>query len=561
MRITIGNKILGGFLVVLILLAIGSGISINRISFTDQSYKQLIGDNVKSAMMAKDLQALYLNQANAVKSYLLTGSNDYLVQYKKDLQKANDTINLMLKAYKSKDDLEIIKQLGAFQKRYDEIVMKEVALKKEGDEVGYSNVMNTSGKTISNVFQKKIEVLDKRQEKLTFTGMQETSNTVDNTKTIVLYIGIVSVLIGIAIAIFLSRSISRPIKLAADAMHKIADGNLQIDSLKVKNKDEVGELINSYNKMVQDLRVVVGEVQEVSSSVASSSEELAASSQESTSASEQVSRMTQDSAEGTEQQLLQYKELSISVREMNDGIQQIAENSEEMLLLTEKTSTLTQKGEQFIDHVVGQMNQIQQTVSKASSSIHSLRERSNEISQIIEIITGVAEQTNLLALNAAIEAARAGEHGKGFAVVAEEVRKLAEESKRSAGQITKMIHHIQIETNHSVQMMDDENLQVEEGLKETEEANHAFKLISHAMGEVTKKVVEVSASVQQMIAVSNQIIEAINVAQKITEKSAFNSQESAAATQEQFAAMEEVAVIGAISFQNGRRSSNQYFEV
>ena len=106
----------------------------------------------------------------------------------------------------------------------------------------------------------------------------------------------------------------------------------------MKNHDEVGDLINGINTMNQDLREVVGRIHESSSSVASSSEELAASAEESTSASEHVSRMTQDSAEGIEQQLLQYEELCSSISEMNDGIHQIAENSEEMLQLAEKTA-------------------------------------------------------------------------------------------------------------------------------------------------------------------------------------------------------------------------------
>ena len=264
--------------------------------------------------------------------------------------------------------------------------------------------------------------------------------------------------------------------------------------------------------------------------------------------------MTQSSAEGNELQMQQYKELIQSVSEMNVGMHQIAENSEIMLKVTENTGTLTQKGEAFIEHVVGQMNLIQSSVSKASHSIHSLSERSNEISEIIEIITGVAEQTNLLALNAAIEAARAGEHGKGFAVVADEVKKLAEASKRSAGQITEMINHIQMETNESVQMMAEESRQVVEGLKETEEANQAFRLISQSMKEVSDKVVEVSSSVEQMMAASNQILENVRKIKAISEKNAENSQESAAATEEQYAALEEVAVFCTVFIPNGRKS-------
>ena len=541
MRLTIGKKLLGGFSVILILLVIGSVVSNNKISVTDESYKQLIDENVGNAMLAKELENFYLNQSSAIQKYLLTGDEGYLAQYEESLQKANGTINQLMKADFSERDQKIIKQLAAFQVRYDEIVKKEIAFKKDGNEVGYKNLLSTSGKTISNVFQGKIEALVKGQGQLMQNGSEEVSVSVESTKEFVIYLGIFSILLGVVLAIIISRSISKPVRLAADAIQKVSQGDLRIESLKVKNKDEVGDLVQSFNTMVQDLREVVGKIHGSSSDVAASSGELAASAEESTAASEQVSKMTQSSAEGNEQQMQQYKELTDSVSEMNVGMHQIATNSEVMLKLTENTGSLTKKGEEFIEHVVGQMNLIQSSVSKASHSIYSLSERSNEISEIIEIITGVAEQTNLLALNAAIEAARAGEHGKGFAVVADEVKKLAEESKRSAGQITEMINQIQMETKDSVQMMDEESRQVVQGLKETDEANQAFRLISQSMKEVSDKVVEVSASVEQMMAASNQILENVTKLKLISEKNAENSQESAAATQEQFAALEEVA--------------------
>lgn len=541
MRFTIRKKLLVGFLGILVLLAIGSGISIDRISFTDESYKQLIVENVENAMFAKDLNMLYLNQTSSIKSYLLTGNEDYIAQYQNDYQIATETLTKMQEAFKTEKDKQIVKQLADLQLQFNDFVNQSMSLKKEENTALYTELLNSTEASISSSFQENISALDKGQEQLVFGGIEYLNGAVAKTKVFVIVIGVISILIGLTVAIVLSRAISKPIILASTNIQKVAEGDLSMKPQKVHSNDEVGDLVNSFNIMVKDLQEMVGKINESSTSVAASSEELAASAEECTSASEQISRMTQNSTEGHEQQLIQFNELTTSITEMNTGIEQVAKRSEEMFKLTENTSSLTHIGEKFIDHVVGQMKLIQNSVSKASNSINSLRDRSNEISQIIGIITDVAEQTNLLALNAAIEAARAGEHGKGFAVVAEEVRKLAEESKRSASQITDMINHIQAETNESVQMMAEENRQVMQGLKETDDANEAFKSISRAMIDVSIKVEEVSAAVQNMIMVSKQILNAVTMVKEITEKNAENSQESAAATEEQHAALEEVA--------------------
>ena len=164
-----------------------------------------------------------------------------------------------------KETKNIISQLAAFQLRYDEIVKKEVAFKKEGNAVGYTNLLNTSGKTISNVFQAKIEALVKGQKQYMQTGSKEVSETVANTKHFVIYLGVFSILVGVILAIIISRSISKPVRHAADAIQKVAKGDLSIEPLKVKNKDEVGDLVQSFNTMVQDLRAVVGKIHESSS--------------------------------------------------------------------------------------------------------------------------------------------------------------------------------------------------------------------------------------------------------------------------------------------------------
>ncbi|MCM0759498.1 methyl-accepting chemotaxis protein [Sporomusa sphaeroides DSM 2875] len=130
------------------------------------------------------------------------------------------------------------------------------------------------------------------------------------------------------------------------------------------------------------------------------------------------------------------------VEQISDGISEVAANSDYVSSNSGQAADKAQEGNTAVDKAVSQMIHIEQTVNNSSQVVAKLGERSKEIGQIVDTISGIAGQTNLLALNAAIETARAGEQGKGFAVVAEEVRNLAEQSQTAAKQIAALINEI-----------------------------------------------------------------------------------------------------------------------
>lgn len=257
MELTIGKKLLGGFLFVLLLLVIESAVSNSLISSTEESYKQLIDENIENVLLANGLEGDYLKQSEAVKNYLLTGDTIYLSDYEEYGQKVDKTINHMLKTYKTAEDQEVIQQLGAFQLRYEELVNKAIAFKKDGNEVGYNNLLSTSAKTITNVFQGKIEALVKGQEELVQQGRVEVTDSVGRTKETVIYLGIMSCLIGTALAIVISRSISRPLHILAQYTEKVITpkGKFNSEFPKIKsNIYEVKQLYQSIDLAFQEIK-------------------------------------------------------------------------------------------------------------------------------------------------------------------------------------------------------------------------------------------------------------------------------------------------------------------
>lgn len=194
-----------------------------------------------------------------------------------------------------------------------------------------------------------------------------------------------------------------------------------------------------------------------------------------------------------------------------------------------------------MEDVNGQMTVISSAIGQSAEIMNGMANYSEEIRRVTSLITDIAEQTNLLALNAAIEAARAGEHGKGFAVVAEEVRKLAEQSKRSAGEIGNMIDRMIGNVAQAVSSTEDGNRRVEEGLVVTERTRSVFNRIEQAASDVGEKVTAVSAAIEQIRTMTDEVSSGSSKVQELAMESSAAAQSTSAATEQQLAANEEIS--------------------
>lgn len=266
---------------------------------------------------------------------------------------------------------------------------------------------------------------------------------------------ILALVIGAAIAYFITRAITRPIQEAVGVADKLAEGDLTV-SIQVDSKDETGQLLQAMKSMVGRIKDVVGEIQTAAENVSSGSQEMSSTSEE--------------MSQGATEQAAAAEEASSSMEEMAANIKQNADNA----LQTEKIALKSAED-----------------ARKSGTAVTEAVSAMKDIAEKINIIEEIARQTDLLALNAAIEAARAGEHGKGFAVVASEVRKLAERSQTAAGEIGKL-------SKSSVAIAEEAGSMLTQLVPDIQKTAELVQEISAASNEQNTGADQINRAIQQL---------------------------------------------------------------
>jgi methyl-accepting chemotaxis protein len=540
MNLTVGKKISGGFLVVLTLVILMSGFTYWKIGELTSSYQEFSKVNIEKMEMVQGAASDVANEAVVMRRFNFTGDPNDIQIYNNYKTKANERISWLEKNLRTEESKEFLMTIKKEKANYEEIAEKSMAAKQANKLDEVAMYMSQAGKPYKATLSTSEELVSSTKEYIK-QEQEKFAEDATRSRIILVVVNIIVIIVSMIIAYYVSRSISLPVREVAESASKIANGDLSIENIGYKSGDEIGQLAEAFNKMLSNLRSIIGQVATSAEQVAASSEELTASAEQSAQAATQVAITIIEVAEGTDKQLLHMNKTVTTTGTMTSEIQQVAENAANSTDMSDKTAVAAQNGRNAIEAAVKQMSTIDKKVGESSEVITNLGERSKEIGQIVETISNIAGQTNLLALNAAIEAARAGEQGRGFAVVAEEVRKLAEQSQEAAKQIATLICEIQGETDHAVVAMNEGTHEVRIGIDVVNTAGKSFNEISELISQVSIQSKNISSSIQHIVNGSQEVGVYIQKVAEISKEISGQTQSVSAATEEQSASMQEIA--------------------
>jgi len=374
----------------------------------------------------------------------------------------------------------------------------------------------------------------------------EAFESLNNTVRVNIIIVVLAILAFIALLMLMIQSmIIKPLYQVMDEAERVASGDLsgsyEAHNSKSNTRNELALLKNSFNTMVANLKELIIKIKDAAASLANTSDLIASSSRESAKAIEQIAITTNELAGGAAKQAELAQDGNKTVLNTTEQLNGELQNLESLKESDNKVANSIENGMNIIDYQKQKMAESKENTINLGNAISELRDKSQQIDQILAVIQDVAGRTNLLALNAAIEAARAGEQGKGFAVVASEIRKLAETSNNSSSEIKSIVEKIRGDIDKAGIEMEQATQAVAEQEDAVEATSRAFDDIKAVIQEALDKTEDVARAAMMLSDNAKSLKEEIDKIADISQDNAAAIEEVSAATEEQSATSEEIS--------------------
>ena len=307
-----------------------------------------------------------------------------------------------------------------------------------------------------------------------------------------------------------NRRNQRAILRLLDEMANLADGDLTVHT--TVTEEITGAIADSVNFAIDALRSLVTTINNTSTEV--------------TTSTSNVQGTAMSLAEASSHQAREIASASAAITDMAESMENVTKEATESAEVARQSMEIAQKGAGVVRETIISMEDIRETIQETSKRIKRLGESSQEIGDIVGLITEIADQTNILALNAAIQASTAGDAGRGFAVVADEVQRLAERAGNATKQIETLVNTIQADTSEAITSMEVSTAGVVSGAKRAEDAGEALREIENVSTNLANLIEGISESAKKQSAIANDVSKTMNVIQEITLKTSEGTEET-----------------------------------